>query len=1198
MSLQFIFGGSGSGKSDYIYRKVLEESKERKDKTFFVLVPEQFTMQTQREFVKRQENHSIMNVDVVSFPRLAYRIFDELGMGNLNILEETGKNFLLRRVAEKQQDKLKLIKASMKKTGYISEVKSVISELTQYRVMPEQLDFFIQDEEQSPLFRYKIQDIQTMYQGFLDYLKGKFITAEELLEVLAQVAAQSQILKNSVIVLDGFTGFTPVQYYLLETLLLLADEIVVAITLDERENPYQCQGIQELFYMSKKTVGTFLEIAQRNFIEVKEPFWVHHGGKSRFAGSPPLLWLEQNLFRSRPKPYPGERLPEQSASRKSNQPKLAAIQENNLRKAEASGESNQPKAAASQKVPLPGAEASGESNLPKAAASGDIQMLSLQNPRQELHFIAREIARLVREENYRYKDIAIVCGDVEMYGNYADEIFDTYQIPLFLDARKNIVFHPMTEFLKQALFLVEQDFSYEAVLGYFRCGLSGCAMEDVDILENYLLSEGIRGFGRWQQKWVRRGCVKSQEELDHINGLREKFAEQMEPLQNIFQKEDGTYHTVLEESRVLYMLLSGLDVEGQLREYEESFHQQGETALAKEYAQIYKIVMDLMDKMVELLGEERMNVREYREILEAGLEAAAVGIIPPGYDRVVFGDIERTRLSDIKVLFFAGVNDGLIPKAEEHGGIISQADREWFAAHGMELAPTDRERSFIQKFYLYLNLTKPSEKLYLTWFRVSQDGKEARKSYLIGTVSKMFPELHPLQAEEDGLGGMGEASSVFGRDGISHTERRLNVITTPGSSLKFLVEGIKEAKMGRVDPAWKGLYRWYLSQDAWRGKVQPLLEAAFYQYHASPMGEEVTHALYGMVLENSVTRLEQFAACAFRHFLQYGLKLEERMLGEFAPVDMGNLFHEALERYSNHMEQAGYHWFDVSEEVKEELMDLAIEGTLGEGFGSILYQEASTAYLLERMKRILRRTIETIAGQVETSHFTPEGYEISFSFAENLDAANFLLSEKEKMRLRGRIDRIDTKKEENQIYVKVVDYKSGNKEFQLLSLYYGLQLQLVVYMNSAIELLKRKYPDKEVVPGGMYYYHLDDPVVEGNAGSTEEEIQEKILEELKLKGVAGEVEDGSVSKKAKKAGREEFQILSRYVNHKIRDIGRKIFNGEIEAKPYQLGDDTGCDYCPYYGVCGFDASSPGWGYRKLENIKDEKEILEKMKKEI
>ena len=376
------------------------------------------------------------------------------------------------------------------------------------------------------------------------------------------------------------------------------------------------------------------------------------------------------------------------------------------------------------------------------------------------------------------------------------------------------------------------------------------------------------------------------------------------------------------------------------------------------------------------------------------------------------------------------------------------------------------------------------------------------------------------------------------------------------------------------------------------------MEAAFYQYHAKPVGAEVIRALYGKVLENSVTRLEQFSACAFGHFLQYGLKLKERSLGEFAPVDMGNMFHEALERYSNHMEEEGFYWFDVPKEVKERLIQQAVEETLGSGFASRLFQEARTAYLLERMKRILRRTIDTITEQLQTSHFMPEGYEISFSFAENLDAVNFILSEEERMRLKGRIDRIDTRKEGDQIYVKVIDYKSGNREFQLLSLYHGLQLQLVVYLNSAVELVKRKYPKKEVIPGGMYYYHLDDPVVEGNSASTDAEIQEKILEELKLKGVAGEGEDLSVSKKSKKAGAEEFQILSRYVNHKIRDIGRKIFDGEIGARPYQLGDSTGCDYCPYHGVCGFDPSSPGWNYRKLENIKDEAEILEKMRKEL
>lgn len=1144
MSLQLIFGGSGSGKSDYVYQKILEQSKAEPERTFFVLVPEQFTMQTQRELVARQERHSIMNVDVVSFNRLAYRIFDELGMSHLNILEETGKNLVLRRVAEEQQNHLKLMKASMKKTGYISEVKSIISELTQYRIAPPQLDVLIDQENQPVLFRYKIQDIQTMYQGFQDYLQGRFITAEELLEVFAQVADQSELLKHSVLVLDGFTGFTPIQYHLLETLLKITKEIIVTVTLDSREDPYNSRGIQELFYMSKKTVETLTKIAARQQVEIQKPFWVQHSDRSRFAQSPSLLWLEQNLFRQRPAVYPrqGEK---SSQTRDQAQTEVIAVQPN---------------------------------------AYQDIFLYSLPNPRQELHFIARKIKELVREQDYRYKDIAIVCGDVKLYGNYAEEIFTTYEIPLFLDTTRDILFHPMTEFLKRALLVIELDFSYEAVLGYLRCGLSGFAMEEIDLLDNYLLAENIRGYRRWQKKWVRRGKVRDQQELDLINELRERLVDQFTPLREVFRSQENA--TVLQESRVFYQLIDALRVEDKLKEYEIRFQQEGESALAREYAQIYKVAMDLLDKMVELLGEEQLSIREYREILEAGMEAAAIGIIPPGYDRVVFGDIERTRLSEIKVLFFAGVNDGLIPKAVEHGGIISQAERELFASHQMELAPTDRQRSFIQKFYLYLNLTKPSQKLYLTWFRVNQEGKESRKSYLVENIRHIFPEFTPVQLQDGG----GES--------LRQNQTELSQIVTPRSSRKYFAEGLKKAKKGEFSPEWMGLYQWYMGQEQWRDQILPFLEAAFYQYQGRNMGERVTRALYGSVLENSVTRLEQFSACACSHFLQYGLKLQERSLGEFAPVDMGTMFHEVLERYANAMEQEGYHWFDVPKEVQERLIDQAVEEALGSGLDSMLLGDARSTYLLERMKRILRRTVETIAEQVKTSHFSPEGYEISFSFVEDLESVNFTLSEQEKMRLRGRIDRVDTHKTEDTVYVKVVDYKSGNRDFQLLSLYHGLQLQLVVYLNSAVEIFKRKYPDKNVVPGGMYYYHLDDPMIEGESGKSDAQIREEILEELKLKGVASEAEDPSVSKKTKRAGKEEFQILSGYVNHKIREIGQKIFDGEIAAKPYQLGEDTGCDYCPYHGICGFDPSVPGQEYRKLENIKDDAEILRKMQEEL
>ncbi len=1127
MSLQLIFGSSGSGKSDYIYRHILEQSKKEADRTFFVLVPEQFTMQTQRELVVRQERHSIMNVDVVSFNRLAYRIFGELGMGNLSILEETGKNLVLRRVAGEQQENLMLMKASMKKAGYISEVKSIISELTQYRIEPKQLDVLIDQENQTPLFRYKIKDIQTMYQGFLDYLKGKFITGEELLEVFAQVAGESKLLKDSVIVLDGFTGFTPVQYHLLETLVTIVGEVLVTVTLDDREDPYCCRGIQDLFYMSKKTIQALTEIAARKHIQIKDAVLIKHGDKSRFALSPSLLWLERNLFRPRPEVY---------CLAKNGQSREGKCREGELEQQ-------------------------------------SIFFYSLQGPRQELDFIAAKIMELVRTQEYRYKDIAIVCGDVELYGNYAGEIFDTYGIPLFLDAKKDIIFHPMTEFLRQSLLVVEQDFSYEAVMGYLRCGLSGMEMEEADLLENYLLATNIRGIKKWQQKWVRRGCVKEQQELDKINEIRERLLSQFLPLWEVFKAKG----TVLEETRVFYDMIVSLDAEGQLLDYETHFQEEGETALAREYAQIYRIVMDLMDKMTELLGEEHMDIREYRKILEAGMEASAIGIIPPGYDRVVLGDIERSRLSDIKVLFLAGVNDGLIPRNVEHGGIISQADRELFAENKMELAPTDRERSFIQKFYLYLNLTKPSERLYLTWFRVDQEGKERRRSYLVETIRRMFPQFPAVRLD---------------------TQSTATQIVTPKSSREFFVKGLKDAKKGVVTEEWLGLYHWYNRKEEWRERIRPLLETAFHSSLDEKMGKKITRALYGNVLENSVTRLEKFSACACSHFLQYGLKLAERNLGEFAPVDMGSMFHQVLERYSYGMEKAGYHWFDVPKEEQERLIEQAVEEVLNLGFDSMLFQEARTTYLLERMKRILRRTVETIAKQVKTSHFTPEGYEISFSSADDLKAVNFILGEEEKMRLRGRIDRIDTHKTDDTVYVKVVDYKSGKQEFKLLSFYHGLKLQLVVYMNSAMEILKKKYPDRKILPGGMYYYHLDDPVISGDSGKTDEEICEEIFKELKLSGIATEKTDESVKENTKRANEEEFRILSGFVNHKIREIGQKVFAGDISANPYRLGDETGCDHCPYHGVCGFDSNMPGQDYRKLEQMKDEDEILRRMQEEM
>ena len=483
MSLQFIFGNSGSGKSDFLYDSVLKQAKENKEQQILIIVPEQFTMQTQRELVERQKQHAIMNVDVLSFARLAYRVFDDLGKQNVVVLEETGKNLVLRKVAEQKKAELNVLGANMNKMGYVGEVKSLISELMQYNIRPDALAEFLEKEPLGEGLRLKMQDVLTMYQGFTEYLKGRYITAEEVLELLYDVAEESKLLCGSVIVLDEFTGFTPIQNRLMEKLFVLAKKVSVSVTMDVREDFYQCRGVHELFAMSKKTVASLLKVAELCKVPVEEPIVLPTGEKRRYAGAPDLYFMEQNLFR------PGAGSYRYKVSEK-------AMRSNE----------NHEKLTDSQLEETP-----------------DIRITSLKNPREELKF---EIVRLTREQGYRYRDIAVVTGDVQQYGNYVPEIFEQYHIPYFIDQTKNILFHPFIECIRAILEMIEYDFSYESVFRFLRCGLAEKIIpqgklstmeleldgetgeksaqckeqtihrlteQEIDRLENYVLARGIRG---------------------------------------------------------------------------------------------------------------------------------------------------------------------------------------------------------------------------------------------------------------------------------------------------------------------------------------------------------------------------------------------------------------------------------------------------------------------------------------------------------------------------------------------------------------------------------------------------------------------------------------------------------------------------------------------------------------------------------
>ncbi|MCU6763661.1 ATP-dependent helicase/deoxyribonuclease subunit B [uncultured Roseburia sp.] len=1147
MALHFLIGNSGSGKTYTLHQTILQQAKKDPRRMFYVVVPEQFTMQTQKELVLRQPEQAIMNVDVVSFDRLAYRIFDELGKGSLSVLEDTGKNLVLRKLAEDHKNSLTALKQNISRMGYIDQMKSLISEFMQYGLTPKDLEDELLALSKNGALYYKLKDMLLLYREFDRYLKDRFVTSETLLSVLADCVGESELLKGAVFAFDCFTGFTPVQMNLMRELMKVSGEFYVTACMDIQGELYNDRGIQELFYMSRKMVRSLTGMAGRLGITIEQPKLLD-GRLGRFSKNQVLGFLEEHLFR------PGYYVMEHAPEERDRCPALSVY--------------------------------------------------SLASPKEELIFAAAKIRELLECYNYRYQDIAIVSGCADVYEKYAKEVFETSGIPYFSDEKENVLFHPFTEWVRAALWMVEKDFSYESVFRYLRTGLSGFEPDEIDVVENYVLERGIRGFRRWKEKWVhlpgtKTSVLKSQEDglqkLCKLNSFRERFVTQIMDFRTALK---GRKRTVRSMSEALYQLMLSLHMQEQLKEKQEQFEAEGQEVQAAVYAQIYRVVIDLLDKIVDLLGEETTTVREYADILDAGFTAAKIGTIPPGADCVILGDIERTRLDRVKVVIFLGLNDGVVPKQADRGSLLSQYDRELLADRNIELASTAREQVFLQKFYLYLNMTKPSDALIMTCGRMDSLGNARKPSYLVGAICRMFPFLQVQELTPE------------------DSDRYL----TAGDVMKQYVKGLILAREGQITGEWKGFHHWLLAQPVWADQTRRLFDAAFACFDGEGLNTETAKRLYGTTLQTSVSRFESFARCAYAHFLEYGLKLKERPEFTFETADMGNVFHGALECYSRKVKNENLSWFDITKEQQKRLLKEAVTETVLSMDTSVLEDSSRGRYMIERIHKILERSVWALTAQIRRGVFHPGEYETLFRRELELSQGQERLNEQEKIIIRGRIDRIDTFENEDQIYLKVLDYKSGKKKFQLLNLYYGLQLQLMTYMNEALAGERKKTPDKDVIPAGVLYYHLENPMVELSAQASSEDIEKAVLEELRPEGLINQdpaviekldkdlegksrvipvtlKKDGTLSSRGcSVASRDQFEKLGRFTEAKIKESARQILKGEISPKPVVLNDQDGCQYCPFAGVCQFDLRIPGYEKKQLENLAEE-EIWRRMDEE-
>ena len=1231
MGYRFCFGASGAGKSTQLHNWMMKQAGEALDRGDFdqhylLVVPDQYTMQTQKEMVLAAgERGGILNVDVLSFGRLSHRVFEEVGGDSRGVLDDMGKTLLLRRLVSRLEKDLHVLNHGIQRPGMTAEVKSVISEFMQYGISVSDVGELAECARQSGQgsLAARLQDLQLLYQAFTEDRKERYLTSEETLDLLAEAVPRSTLLAGSIVVFDGFTGFTPVQNRVLAAILQTAGEVIFALDYaDDGGTPIEevLGGApfdeQDLFYLTRKTASQITQLALRGGVPHRQD-WILEGTK-RFAKAPALQHLEKALFR-----YPVKAF-------HVNHELHAADDMNGCHASNEHGQSLNDRFIREneQGIHENAQEMTwGEKLFP-------VHLFLASNPEQEVRQTFLTIRHLIEEKGYCYRDFAIVSGNLSGYEDELRTLAVRYDMPVYLDTNRAILQNPLTETIRGALEIGAGDYSYETVFRLLRSGLSGLTQDQIDRLENYCLKRGIASRKRWETAF--------DEEFEE---LRQVFLQDIRPLQDLGRA------TAMDRAKALYQFLVGIRAGEQMEALGAACEAEGDVAAAMEYRQIYGAVIHLLDELYELLGDELTPAREFQELVEAGFAEIRLGTLPQQVDRILIGDIERTRLSQVKVLFFLGVNDGNIPQGSSKGGLISDLDREFLRDSelmrrtGMELAPTPREQMYIQRLYLYMNLTKPTEELYVSYVKTGADGGSLRPSYLIGLLQQLFPEMETALPEEwpvswqlasrkDAGGYLAEmlrryADGHFLKDAESEREflTMYGVMYDAESRDAYSTSQGNEPEGCSAYGVHQRITAEKCSAAGQQGTVmtsrglsdlRELRRAAFAHYHPQPLSRETSRKLYHGLIHGSVTRLEMAAECYLRQYLRYGLHLQEREEYTFESADSGSLLHESVQRFGQLLQERGQSWLEYSQEEGHALVADALQEIAGTYREQVLYATERNAYQLKRLQKILEQTVDVLQYQLQKGDFLPAALEQSFGGKGEI---SYRLPGGGRLVLQGRIDRVDLARSDGKLYIKIVDYKSGNKDLDLRQMRAGLQLQLPLYLEAEERILKAQSSELETVPSAMLYNHFDAPMLsaedslkvlqaqreKGDAAASSLE-QSLLYKKMQPKGYVGGEQDilthldrgfgeGNLTSdvipvRLKKEGglyasshaltQEEYRELMAELESRICLLAEDILAGRTDAAPVRYDENrTACTYCPYQNSCGFDRRTPGYDYREI-----------------
>lgn len=821
----------------------------------------------------------------------------------------------------------------------------------------------------------------------------------------------------------------------------------------------------------------------------------------------------------------------------------------------------------------------------------NIKLFLANNQYSEIENIAIKIVKLVKEKGYRYRDISIITKNLETYSNLCKVIFNKYEIPVFIDEKKDLSQNIIVKYLLAILEIFAKNWSYESVVNYMKTGFLDIEQEEIYAFENYCLKWGIK-YSKWYKgDWNFHD--EDENNHDQIKRFKEIRKLIVNPLMKFKENLLGV-NSSKEITKRLYEFLIENQIDKKLNNKKEELINVNKSEIATEYETSWKIIMQVLDEIVLVFGDEKITFDRYMQILKTGLGNSDLGKIPGTQDQVIVGDIDRSRSHKIKSVFIIGLNDGMFPSVNKSEGYFNDNDRANLKENGVELAKGTIERMYEDNFNIYKAFTASSENIYLSYSSSSSDGKTLRASMLVSKIKRIFPSIM-------------EDSDIIKKESDILIEN-----TTFEELLNQLRDYRDEDK--NLDEKWIIAYNYYINNEKWKYKLISSLKALNYTNLPEKINKNNVEKLYGKTLKTSVSRLEQYKSCPFSYYLKYGLNLSEKDSFKVDSLDTGSFMHDIIDTFFERAKEKNIKIKSISNDDIEQIIEDIINEKLGLNKNYIFLSAPKYKVLAARLKRVVKKSMKYIVESLKYSDFEVFGNEVEFKEGKEYNPITIELDDGKKVEITGKIDRIDIAKDDQNNYIRIIDYKSSFKSIDLNSVYAGLQLQLLTYLDATCK-------EENVLPAGVLYFNLIDPVIKSEKNLSEEELENEIRKKFKMQGLiladinivkkmdnklekgASNIipayigKDGDLSKtKTNGVTRKEFEYLQSYMNKIIKQISEEIMSGNINIQPYFKKKKTPCDYCKYKSICGFDTGNPNNHYNYISEM-EKNAVLEMIAEE-